>query len=274
MNGWKKVAIILTDDQRKLSIHEVERYTGVPRTRIRHYVDKGLLDPQKDERSGYYYYCRENLVRLCQIVYYRETLGFSIEAVSKILKNSNIELIEDINERQQSFLSEEKRLREKQLLMLSFNKKLIENQYRFRDRLTVIPFDTAYVFPFSNYLQPGHELYPILYGASEFSFDGETVSPVQKCCLVFERDREYVDSSAFDRLSTEQNRVEARMCVYTVILTSKNIHDHSLLLPVIKWATTHRFRISGRIFITYFFPFYRESLTYHYVEVYLPIDIF
>lgn len=252
---------------------EVEQFVGVSRTKIRHYMDKGLLKVNKDEQSGYYYYTFDDLMILCQIIYYREHLGFSIEKVEQLLRTSDIELIESITKKQLDFLNEEMRIRDQQRNTMVFTRRMLDRQSKYRDKLTLVPFDAAYIVPYAYYFIPTHSIYPIMYGCSEFSFDGEELSHVKKCCLVFEKDSEYVDPDQFDLFRTEGERIEAGMCVHAVTLTDKDVHDPSLLKPVIEWATRHQFRINGRIFLAHFFPYYSENTSFTYVEAYLPIDI-
>lgn len=253
---------------------EVEQFVGVPRTKIRHYMDKGLLNVAKDDQSGYYFYSFEDLMKLCQIVYYREQLGFSIEKVEQLLETTDIHLIESITKKQLETLSAEVQLIEKQRNTLIFNQTMLERQQRYENKLTVIPFEAAYIVPYAYYFIPNHKVYPIIYGASEFSFRGAEVSHVRRCSLAFEKDAAFVGEEAFNKFRIEGERVEGGgMCIYTVIKTQKNVHDPSLLQPAIDWADEHHFCIKGRIFATHFFPYYSEEMSCAYVEVYLPIDL-
>ncbi|MDR2036097.1 MAG: MerR family transcriptional regulator [Coriobacteriales bacterium] len=259
--------------QNKYSIQEVEQFLGIPRTKIRHYMDKGLLDVQKDDQSGYYFYCFEDLMRLCQIVYYRERLGFSMEKVEQLLQTSDFRLLDSMTKKQLDFLNNEIAQRSQQRKTMIFNRKMIDRQQKFEDTLTVIPFDTVYLVPYAYYFFPNHEVYPIIYGASEFCYSKKAVSHVKKCCLVFEEDAEFVEPRAFKSFLTESERVEGGMCIYSSTLTHRDVHDPSLLQPALDWAAQHRFSIKGRIFLTHFFPYYAEGMTYYYVETFLPINL-
>jgi len=260
-------------DNKRYSIHLVEQIVGIPRTKIRHYLNKRLLDVEKDEQSGYYFYSRDDLTKLCQIVYYRERLGFSIEKVEQLLETSDITLIESITEKQLAFLSEEIKIRDQQHRTLIFTRKMLDRQRNYRDKLTLVPLDTAYLVPYAYYYAPDYCVYPILYGCSEFALDNNEITHVKKCCLVFDRDSEFVDPEEFELLRKEAEKVDMGMCIHTVTLTDKNVHDPVLLEPSISWAAKHGFRISGRIFLTHFFPYYAEDTSYSFVEAYLPIDI-
>ncbi|HBT95509.1 MAG TPA: hypothetical protein DEB24_05205 [Coriobacteriia bacterium] len=257
----------------RYSILEVEQFVGISRTKIRHYMDKNLINVQRDDQSGYYSYTFEDLMRICQIAYYRENLGFSIDKAEQLLKTTDGREFEAIIRDQMQYLKREIAVRDQQYKTVVFNCKLLDRQNRHKDHITLIPFDAAYIVPYNYYLIPYHKVYPILYGASEFAFVNGEIKHVRRCCLAFEQDAEFVSKDAFDSFRVEGERVEVGLCIYTVTLTTKNPHDPSLLQPVIDWAHEHSFRIKGRIFVTHFFPYYDEGTTYMYVESYLPIDL-
>jgi hypothetical protein len=154
-----------------------------------------------------------------------------------------------------------------------FNRLMMERQQKYEGKLTVVPFETAYIVPYAYYFVPNHEVYPVLYGASEFSYEKKELTHIKKCCLVFEKDAAFIKPKAFESFRSESERVDGGMCIYSVILTSTSVHDPSLLQPAIDWAAKHRFKIRGRIFLTHFFPYYAENMTFFYVEAYLPIDL-
>ena len=59
----------MNEYDREFTINEVETITGIPRTKIRHYLNKELITVEKDENNGYYNYSYDDLIRLCQIAY-------------------------------------------------------------------------------------------------------------------------------------------------------------------------------------------------------------
>jgi DNA-binding transcriptional MerR regulator len=263
----------MNTENERIPISKVEQLTGVPRTKIRYYMDKGLLDVRRDDQSGYYSYSYRDLIRICQIVYYREKLGFSVEKVEQLFKANEIELIEPIVNEQLAYLESEISLLDSQYSMMSFNRKMVQRQLKYEDRIILNPFGVAYVVPYDYYFLTNHEVYPIMYGASEFSFNKKGISHLKKCCLVFEEDAKYIDQNVFDKFCADVERIEIGMCIYSVTLSSKNANDPSLLQPALNWANEHHFRITGRIFTKYFFPYYSDDTPYGYIELYMPIDV-
>jgi DNA-binding transcriptional MerR regulator len=76
-------------------------------------MDRGLLDVEKDDQSGYYFYSFDDLLKLCQIVYYRERLGFSMEMVEQFLETNDFNLVDSLTKKQLDFINTEINLRDR-----------------------------------------------------------------------------------------------------------------------------------------------------------------
>lgn len=213
------------------------------------------------------------MIRLAQIVYYREILDLSVDTVEKLLQTTNIEIIEDIFTSQTKKVKKCIKKEESQLNYLKFNQRMIDHVHKFNNKISLVPFETFYVFPYSCYFDTTLSVYPVLYGAAEFSFDGKNITREKRCCIVFEKDLKYLNHDSVYEVCTQENVVNRDLSVYTVSLTQKDIDDPSLLLPIIQWSTKHRFRVNNPIYLVHFFPFYKGEHSYKYVEAYLPIDV-
>lgn len=268
---WGETGGVTVNSVGKYSIIEVEQLLGVSRTKIRYYMDRGMIHARKDEQSGYYLYSDDDLVRICQILYYREMLGFALEKVEQLIETSDMGAIESITERQLGFLRDERELRNQQMNTLLFNREMIERHKRQRDRVLLVPFEPMYLVPYQYYFMFRHRIYPITYGASEFCFDGREAAFVKRWVAVFEKDAKYVGMNVFDEFRCEGERFEVDECVYHACITTKDAHDPALLKPALDWAAAHRFKVGGRMFVTYFFPFYVKDETYLHMECYLPV---
>lgn len=62
---------------------EIRKKTGVSRDTLRHYVEIGLLNPQRDENNGYLIYSEKDLETLSFILK-AKNLGFSLEEIREI----------------------------------------------------------------------------------------------------------------------------------------------------------------------------------------------
>ena len=264
----------MRDDMKNcFTIKQVETITGIPRTSIRHYLNKGLITVEREENNVYYSYSYDDLVRLCQIVYYREILDFPLDTIATLLKTSDIKIIERLYANQELKTKAQIRAFENQLNYIQFNQQMIEQLHKYSNKISLVPFETFYVFPSSDYFNVTAPIYPVLYGATEFSFDGKNIKKTKSCTIAFEKDLKYCDQKCIHELCTDENVVKSDLSVYAIQLTQSEIDDPSLLLPIIHWAAKHRFRIIDPIYLVHFFPFYKDNDSYKYVEAYLPIDV-
>ncbi len=255
------------------SIREVEERLGIPRTKIRHYLDKRLITIDKDEENGYYLYRYSDLLRISQIVYYRDVLGYSIEETAEMLDAANMEDAQRINDRRARMLRASIRNEQQQLSMLEFNADLIAHQHAYRDRFSIIPCGALYSFPYAYFVMTNHPLWSIMFGASEFSFDGETVRHERMRCMIFERDLKFLPKGVFETYGREAEVIDSKMAVYAVKLTSDDVRNPSVIKPVLNWAMKHRFKVNDPIYTTWFYPFNSCGTKEHYVHIIMPLDI-
>ena len=66
------------------TVRQVAKASGVSVRALHHYDEIGLLKPAEIGRNGYRYYGRDEMLRLQQILFYRE-LGFPLEAIRRTL---------------------------------------------------------------------------------------------------------------------------------------------------------------------------------------------
>ena len=67
-----------------MTIKEVEKQTGLPRSVIRFYEKEGLIVPQRNEDNRYRAYTQEDVDRLIRIAFLR-TMDISIEAIRRVI---------------------------------------------------------------------------------------------------------------------------------------------------------------------------------------------
>lgn len=69
---------------REWSIQELARAAGVTSRTLRHYGDRGLLEPSRIGANGYRYYDQDALIRLQRILLLRD-LGLGLSAIAEVL---------------------------------------------------------------------------------------------------------------------------------------------------------------------------------------------
>ncbi len=93
------------------SIAEVARMSGVTSRTLRHYDAIGLLPPSRVADHGRRYYDEEQLLRLQQILLFRE-LGLTLEAIGEVLeRQSRSSTVEVLQRHREWLLVERRRLR-------------------------------------------------------------------------------------------------------------------------------------------------------------------
>ena len=94
----------------KLQIKEFAEFTGVSVRTLHYYDEIGLLKPScVDEHSGYRFYDEEALLRMQEILFYRE-LEFSLKSIQAILSSPNYNKTKALQEQKQLLTLKKERL--------------------------------------------------------------------------------------------------------------------------------------------------------------------
>ena len=95
--------------RKKYSVNQVARLSGIT-VRALHYYDQiGLLKPAMRSEKKYRYYDESDLLRLQQILFYRE-LAFSLEQTRNILDDSDFDFVEALKTHRQTLIQKHKRI--------------------------------------------------------------------------------------------------------------------------------------------------------------------
>ncbi|MEV5452256.1 MerR family transcriptional regulator [Streptomyces sp. NPDC052535] len=91
------------------SVGKVSTFAGVTVRTLHHYDKAGLLSPSDRSPAGYRLYNEADLVRLQQILFYRE-LGFTLDEIAAIFKDPQVNPLERLRARQRELNEEIARL--------------------------------------------------------------------------------------------------------------------------------------------------------------------
>jgi len=94
---------------KKYSVNQVARLSGITVRALHHYDQIGLLKPAMRSEKKYRYYDESDLLRLQQILFYRE-LDFSLEQTRNILDDSDFDFVEALKTHRQTLVQKHKRL--------------------------------------------------------------------------------------------------------------------------------------------------------------------
>ena len=94
----------------KMQIKEFAEFTGVSVRTLHYYDEIGLLQPAHvDRATGYRYYDEASLLRMQEILFYRE-LDFSLKSIGKILSSPDYDKIAALDQQKQLLTLKKQRL--------------------------------------------------------------------------------------------------------------------------------------------------------------------
>lgn len=108
----------------KFTILEIMQITGISKRTLHYYDSIGLLKPNKNKENGYRVYSKKDLIRLQQILFFKET-GLELKEIAKVIDSGS--------ECQKKVLNNQKALLEKKISKLEETlmnvKKVLNNEY-------------------------------------------------------------------------------------------------------------------------------------------------
>lgn len=121
-----------------LTSGDLAKLFQISKYKIRHYIDEGLLTPDRNEDNDYYYFNEQDVYRLYQILMFRK-VGLSISEIKdNFLDDSNTNLFKQAHETTQRKIEE---LMEVQLIL----NKIIDAQSTNKlDEIVMIEHDDRY----------------------------------------------------------------------------------------------------------------------------------
>ncbi len=97
-------------EQIRMQINEIAKLTGVSVRTLHYYDEIGLLKPSYvDEQNGYRFYDEKSLLRMQEIMFYRE-LDFSLKSISEILSSPNYNKTNALSEQKQLLMLKKQRI--------------------------------------------------------------------------------------------------------------------------------------------------------------------
>ena len=94
----------------KMQIKEFAQFTGVSVRTLHYYDEIGLLVPaQVDKSTGYRYYDEQSLLRMQEILFYRE-LDFSLKSIGDILSSPHYDKTQALKEQKKLLILKKERL--------------------------------------------------------------------------------------------------------------------------------------------------------------------
>tara|TARA_R110001592_G_scaffold276441_3_gene543545 strand:+ start:1357 stop:2121 length:765 start_codon:yes stop_codon:yes gene_type:complete len=95
----------------KYSVKQLSKLASVTAKTLHHYDAIGILKPAERAESGYRYYGKPELLRLQQILFYKE-LDYPLEEIKHILDRPDFDLVESLEQQRDALLKRSDRLSE------------------------------------------------------------------------------------------------------------------------------------------------------------------
>lgn len=90
-------------------ISEVSKLTGISVRMLHHYDNIGILSPKRENESNYRYYSEEDILRLYQILVFKE-LDFKLSEIKKILDDKNFDIENALRVQRKLIMKKKERL--------------------------------------------------------------------------------------------------------------------------------------------------------------------
>lgn len=74
------------------TVKQISKLAGVTPRNLHHYDEIGLLKPSRVGKNGYRYYGEESLLRLQQILFYRE-LDMPLDEIRKVMGRRDFDIL-------------------------------------------------------------------------------------------------------------------------------------------------------------------------------------
>lgn len=231
-----------------LTVQKVAKIAGVSVRTLHHYDNIGLLKPKKRADSGYRYYGKEELLKLQQILFYKE-LGLSLQLIQQMLDEPGFDIIK----------------------ALQYHKKQLKQQVkRYQTLLQTIDHTIDNLknnTEMSNY----DELYKGFPAAQASAWEQEVTEKYGKETL--EESKQKINAMSKGELQAVQEESEA---LYAKLAKAMNlppshtevqalIHQHFNLMQIFFTCPTDTYRGIGNLYVddnryTAFFEKYREGM--------------
>ncbi len=119
------------------SVQQLSALAGVSVRTLHHYDQIGLLKPARRSEKGYRFYGRAELLRLQQVLFYRE-LDFSLKEIGKIVNDPHFNLLEALESHRSELQKRAERYRvllstvEKTITELKTKKKMMTDEEMYK----------------------------------------------------------------------------------------------------------------------------------------------
>lgn len=250
-------------------ISEVEKMLGIPRSTIRFYIKKGLLDVGREKESGYYYYTKQDLRKISHLLVGRNHLALNLKEARSRMGMTSFEDYRKAIYQQEKYLYDQLGKTRRAIEVLHIYERMFLRIKEHLGRCSVKEVDGGYLLPESYIYHSQTSIIDIGYPSAVFQEeDGEVICSAVGS-LVHQEDLYLTEK---EDLRYAAPCLAHRKCVYTVVKSKEEMESPSLLLSAFTWANDRGLAVEAPYYASYLSELTEGEEKQYYYEVYLPLS--
>lgn len=256
------------------TIGQVAKFLGVSRDTLKFYEEKGLVNPEKDDKNGYRKYNHFDIEEVLTTNFYRE-INIEIKEIQEIRKGKSVEDIESLLEEK-----EEEILREIEYknLLLKRIKSVKEDCKRIKQHFggyTITEMKPVEVkSEITNFF--AYNEFKNLQKNTDNLKEAVTLTGAMRVISV---DEEGINGNRFivvRKVEDLDKDIEGEViayskCIYTIIEDSYENIDDEVGERIKKIAEDNGYELIGLVFVGVLLTTYEEGVERRFLEIYTPI---
>ncbi len=240
---------------------EIRDMLDISRSALRYYIQKGLLDVDKNDANGYHTFSQNNITDLRDISYLRSMLDFSVTEIKSCFSASTPDEYESVFLEKKERLGQEIAQKKLQYERLSRWAEYLAHLKGMPDTFDVVEFPEPFVF--TPTVSVSLEKLSLM--SSSFSLDKDgvpTFSGYGYC---------HNEPSGYDIASSPGNiRFPGGKYIYSMCSSEEAMDDPSILITTLRWASDHGYQIRGPIQVNYFYRIKKNGIQRNYYDITVP----
>lgn len=250
-------------------IGEVEKLLGIPRSKIRFYIQKGYLEIDKDESNGYRYYSRKDLREIMHLIVGRSNLHLDLDKSHQRASAASLDDFRQLFYTQEDLLT--KRIAEdrRSLEVLSIYRRMLSRIDRYENKFTIMEPGKIFLFP-EEYIFSSHSsVIDAGFASSAFEERENRISLKGVHSLVFEQDRYLVTDEDMD---AHTECLPPQRYLYTVIKSDMELEEPKNIESALQYAEENGIKVKPPYLLCNLFKLEEMEKRRYYYDIYLPID--
>ena len=250
-------------------ISEVEKILGIPRSTIRFYIKKGLLNVGREEENSYYYFTKQDLRKISHLLVGRNHLNLNLKEAQDRTGMSSFEDYHKVIYQQEEFLYDQLSKTRRAIEVLHIYEKMFRRIQQNLNQCSVREIDECYFFPESYIYNSQTSVIDIGYVSAVFAKKNESIQCSHLGSIVHKEDLYLIDK---EDLRHGKSCLDHQKCVYTIVKSKEEMEVPSLLDSALNWAEKQHISVATPYYVSYLTELAEGADKQYYYEIYLPLE--